>query len=369
MGSKRISSFVVAILVLTSNAPHCLPQSRTGLRTWLADSGSVPPIGQWFSCVQELEHRPYDKQKAQVCLDSILSHPEIEKGEFVFDQQKELLTFYIKAPMLILSDMDLDVAANELAKLYGLLPDDALNIGEPYERSRESRIWSALNLLFRSEGRRAGISRTLRLDYAKKTAQVTYKIWEGPPDQPELLPPPYSPPCSITNLNFNYMDMDDRTPIDFVRRQIKIKPMGCFSEADLRDDRTALSRMTFLKESDISVSGSGRSKSFVFHFRSNPILISRVTVHGYGLLSSLSGHDIPSLTVHTGDFYMRSLVGEQERSLRRFFSRDGRQAESFTDVQVGSDGKATLDFGILTYPDNVVYVNDKPYDVTFKRKD
>lgn len=369
MRFKHISAAVVVGILLSANAHYGLGQSRAELRTSLDDSGSVPPIPEWFNCVKELESKPYEKSKAQECLDSILSHPEIEKGATAFDVRQHLLTLSVESPTLIVKDLDLDIPAGDLTKFNPLLSEDALRVGASYTRHGEWRTWFGLDLLFRSEGRRTGVSRTLHLDYARKTAEVAYKIWEGPPVEPGVLPPPYSPPCPVTNLNFNYIDVDDFTPVDLVRRRMRIKPMGCFSETDLREDRTALNNLVFLKESNIKVSGDGGSRSFIFHLRSKPIRIDNVTVHGYGLLSALSDNDIPSLTVHSGDVYMRSRAGEQELSLKKFFTKDGWQVKSFTDMQVDAKGKATLDFSILAYPDDVVYVNGKRYDVTFKLKE
>lgn len=368
MRFKHISAAFAVAILLNAHPHHGFGQSRAELRTFVDDSGSVPPVLQWFNCIKELEAKPYDKPRAQECLDSILSLSEIEKGATAFDERQNLLTFSVESPTLIVKDLDLDISAGDLAKFQPLLSEDALRGGAPYTRHGESRVWFGLDLLFRSEGRRTGVSRTLHLDYARKTAGVSYKIWEGPPVEPEVLPAPYSRPCPVTNLNFNYIDVDDFTPVDLVRRRMRIKPMGCFSETDLREDRSALNSMVFLKESNIKVSGDAGSRSFVFHLCSNPIRIDNVTVHGYGLLSALSEHDIPALTVHAGDVYMRSRAREQDLSLKKFFTKDGWQVKSFTDVQVDSKGKATLDFSILAYPDDVVYVNGKLYDVTFKGK-
>ena len=360
----------IAVGIVLGPLTHCASaQSTGGLQTYLDASGSVPPVHQWLVCIKELDHRPYNQSKAQECLDSILAHAEIEEGKIVFDEQRELLTFYLKSPDLILRDMDPDVSAGELATFHALLSENALQMGQPYSPARESGLWLALDLLFRSQGRRTGISRTLHLNYDKKTATVAYKIWEGPPSEPQKLPPPYTPGCAITDLNFNWMDVDDYTPMDFVQRQMKIRPWVCFSEADLREDRARLKGMAFLREANISVSGSDNVRSFSYSLHSNPITIAKVAVHGYGLLSDLSEKDIPPLLVHPGDTYSRSSVGQQEYLLKKANEKDGRQIKVFTDVQIDSTGKAVLDFGVLAYPDDVVYVNDKPYDVTLHLKD
>src|SRR2546423_1396238 len=115
---------------------------------------------------------------------------------------------------------------------------------------------------------------------------------------------------------------------------MKTKWLGGFSEADLREDEVRLQEMPFLKESKITVSGSGNSRNFGLHFRTNPIPIAKVNVHGYGLLDSLSEAGIPSLAIHTGNTYSHSRVSQQEKSLKESFQRTDCQLKVFTDVQI-----------------------------------
>jgi hypothetical protein len=61
-------------------------------------------------------------------------------------------------------------------------------------------------------------------------------------------------------------------------------------------------------------------------------------------------------------------VEQQEHSLKNAYEKDGWQIKTFTDVQFDSTGNASVGFGVLAYPDDVVYVNEKPYDVTFVAK-
>jgi len=357
-------------LILCAGPPCGFPQSESALRTWVEDHGSVPPVNPWFNCIHELEHKPYDKMKAQHCLNSILSHPEIEKGKF--SRSRDLVTFSLESSTLVVTDLDLDVPPGELAGFHELFSaneavnGDALHVGAPYTRRRESQVWFGMDLFLRSQGRRAGVSRTLRLDYSKKTAQVEYRVWDGPRHEPEPLGPPFDVPCKVLNANFNGFDWDDFTPVEYVRQQMKTKWLGCFSEVDLREDEARLQKISFLKESKITVSGSGNSRSFGFHFRSNQIPIAKVTVHGYGLLAGLSETDIPALAIHVGDTYSTSRLNEQAASLKKGYEQANRQLKLFTDVGITAKGEATLDFSLVAYPDDIVSVSGKAYDVTSK---
>jgi hypothetical protein len=173
----------------------------------------VPPVNPWFICISELEQKPYDKTKAQLCLDSILSHPEIEKGTFSLSKDHNLLTFSLESPTLVVTDLDLDVPPKELARFQELFSANeavngqALHVGEPYTRRRESQVWFGVDLFLRSEGRRAGVSRTLRLDYSTKRAQVAYRVWDAPRREPEPLGPVFGTHCPILNANFNGFDL------------------------------------------------------------------------------------------------------------------------------------------------------------------
>lgn len=335
--------------------------------------GSVPPVNPWFDCVRELQDKPYDKTKTQKCLDSILSHPEIGKGSFSLDTEKNLLTFRFDAPALVVTDLDLDVPAGELARFHELfnaneaVNGEALHVGKPYTTQREWQVWYRMDLFLRSEGRRTGVSRTLRFDYSQKTVQVAYRLWDAPRQEPQPLAPPFGPGCTVLNANFPCFDVgDDLTPLQYVRQQMKTKPMGCFSENDVRDDEQMLKKMPFLVESKITVSGSGGSRSICLHFRSNPIPIAKVMVHGYGFLAGLTDPDIPPITIHAGDMYSSSRTNQQAESLKRAFEKPGQQLKVFVDVGINPKGEATLDFSLLAYPDDVIYVDGKPYDVTSK---
>src|SRR5215472_8832651 len=200
------------------------------------------------------------------------------------------------------------------------------------EKRRVPLYW--IDLLLRSSGRRAGISRTVRLDYKNKTAQVAFKICEGPPGNPEPLGPPYAEPCKITNGYFNWWDVDDLSPKDFVERRMKTKWLGSFSESDVKDDLTTLKEMKFLKESNISVEGSGDVRSISVHLHGRPILIANIKVRGYGLLDGLAQGDFPPIRITKGDTYSRSEVRGVEKLLEKAFAKGDRQVEVFTDVQI-----------------------------------
>jgi hypothetical protein len=352
-----------------STFPHLgSAQSTREMHAWIEQRGSVPPVPQWFSCFRELKEKPYDKARSQTCLDSIRSHPEIESGKITFERHgnEDLLTFHAQSPSLHVSDIDIGVSPEELPLVQRLLSRNAnaLRTGETYEPYREGSTWNVLDMFLRSQGRRAGISRTVHLDYTQKTAQVAMRIWDGPPGEPEPLVPPYVEPCQIMNANFNWIDTDDLTPVEFVKRQMKTKWLGCFYETDLQDDLATLKKMRFLKDSKITVTGSGEARNVSLYFRSRPIPIAKATINGYGQLAGLSFHDIPALTIHEGDIYSQSRANNVRESLEKWFAKEGRQVKVFADIQMTPRGETTFEFSVLAYPDDVVYVNSNLFDVS-----
>jgi hypothetical protein len=330
------------------------------------EHGSVPPVSQWFKCFRELQDKPYDKAKSQKCLASILSHSQIEGGKISFKHYKhaDVLTFRLDSPSLIVTDIDLGVAAGELPRVHDLLEinRNALRVGEPYDEHREGNSRLVLDLFLRSDGRRAMISSTEYLDYKGKTARVAFKIWDGPIGEPQRLTPPYEEPCEIMNANFNLLDVDDFSPVEFVERQMKTKWLGCFSEADIQDDLAKLRSMRFLKEPNISVDGSGGNRSIGIHLRGNPIPIADVTVHGYGLLEGLDDRNMPALTIHSGDIYSRSATQSLAQLLRDSYSSAERRLKVFADVQITNAGEAELDFSVLAVPHDIIYIDGVRFD-------
>jgi hypothetical protein len=342
-------------------------QSDRRRSTFLDDRGSVPPIPQWFACVRQLKEEEFDKAKSKACLDSILLHPQIQKGRFSLKHYREvdLLTFRVQSPNLYLTDFDIEIPQEERVKVQGFLSlnGNGLQLGQPYESHRETSTWNVVNMFLRSQGRRAGISRTVRLDYDTKTAQVAFKIWDGPPGVAEPLVPPFVKPCEIMNAFFDWSDVDDLSPVDFVKRQMKTKWCGCFSEADVRDDLAKLQGMKFLKEANISVSGSGVQRQISVRLRGNPIRIAKVEVRGYGLFDGLSETDVPPLPLQEGDVYSLSATTALRDSLAKWFAKEGRRVKAYSDVQFNNKGEAALEFSVLGYPDDMVYINGKRFDV------
>jgi hypothetical protein len=343
-------------------------QSKRELHIWLEQRGSVPVVPEWFSCISKMRYTTYDKAKAQSCLASILSHPEITSGKLTYKRHKneDLLTFHVESPSLMVTDLDLGVSGDDLMKVreFSEINGNTLRLGEAYDPYREISTLLMFDLLFRSQGRRYMLSRTIYFDYAIKTFRETVRVWKGPAMDPERLVPPYVEPCQILNGNFNWIDADDFTPVEFIHTRMRTKWLGCFSEENLRHDREMLKGLPFLKESKISVSGSGGSRDFSFYFRSGSIPISQITVHGYGLLSDLSERDAPQLPLRVGDTYGKSKVSQVLDSLKKFYAKDDRQIKVFCNTEVAPSGEARLDFSVLAVPDDIVYINDKRFDVS-----
>jgi hypothetical protein len=346
-----------------------IAQSKRELGVWVLTRGSVPPVPDWFSCARKFKEKPYDKIQAQACLQSILSHPGIEKGKVSFHpgKSRDDLFFRVKSPSLPLTDVDFDVAEADIAPLQDFLAinGSALHSGAIYTETGDASTMNALDLLLRSQGERAGISRTVHLDYKQNVAQVAFKVWDGPPTDRQPLLPPYAEPCKILNANFNWSDADDLSPVSFVERQMKTKWCGCFSERDVQDDLAMLKGMKFLTEANVSVEGAGAARSISVRLRSRPIPVASISVKGYGLLKGRLEGEIPPLSIREGDSYSHSASADAALLLKKAFMQQGRQVRVFTDVEITAAGKANLDFGVLAYPDDLVYIDGAKFDGSF----
>jgi len=361
-----VSWCLVAAGSLSITLSSAIAQSKPELGVSVVKRGSVPPIPDWFDCARKLNEKPYDKIQAQACLQLILSHPGIEKGKVSFHRYKfrDVLYFRVKSPSLALTDVDFDVAHADTTPLQDLLAinREALHSGAIYTETGDRLTIAILDMLLRSQGERFEISRTVQLDYKQKVAEVAYKAWDGPSGNPVPLLPPYAEPCKILNSNFNWTDADDLSPVSYVERQMKTKWCGCFSERDMQDDLAMLKGMKFLTEANVSVEGSGKMRSVSVRLRSRPIPVASISVKGYGLLEGRVEGEIPPLPVREGDSYSRSASSAAARLLKKAFMQEGRQVRVFTDVEITAAGKANLEFGVLAYPDDLVYIDGAKFD-------
>jgi len=70
--------------------------------------GSVPPVSEWYSCINDLRRKPFDQKQADKCLQSILSRPHLTKGRVIAQPEKTYtqVSFVLESPSLTLSKVD-----------------------------------------------------------------------------------------------------------------------------------------------------------------------------------------------------------------------------------------------------------------------
>src|SRR5207302_9797355 len=109
---------IVAAFILSIQPLIVTAQNSKRFSAFVETDGSVPPVSLWFRCIREF--KSYDKAEAQKCLNTILSHREILEGRFELHHYKEseVLTFHLKSPSLIVTDVDLGVPSGDVAKAH-----------------------------------------------------------------------------------------------------------------------------------------------------------------------------------------------------------------------------------------------------------
>jgi len=106
-----------------------------------------------------------------------------------------------------------------------------------------------------------------------------------------------------------------------------------------------------------------------FHFRNYPIPVADVTVRGHGLLDGISQVNLSSFPIHRGATFSQGRRREQEASLQKIYEKSDSRLQVSSDIRITPTSEAILDFSLLAYPDDIVYVNGKPYDVNLKKKE
>src|SRR5438309_2049083 len=153
--------------------------------------GSIPPIPAWYSCIREMRGQPFDQQKVDGCLHSVLSRPHLTAGRVIVKHHRRFaeVTFFLESPALVLSKVDFGLSVDRQMEFENLLRLDefALHSGDTFDTRKETQTAIKLRQFLKSKGVLALVSNELLLDYVHKTASLIYKVWEGPDIAPEYL--------------------------------------------------------------------------------------------------------------------------------------------------------------------------------------
>ncbi len=333
--------------------------------------GSVPPVMQWYHCVGELDGKQsYDAARGEKCLKEILGHGYFKSGKIKFEPSSvvsKLVIFVLDSPSLKLTKIDYGIRKELESEFRDYTDSNNLfpRIGGIYDYRDEGGNESRIGNFFRSKGIMVGVSKRIDLDYRTRTASLTYKIWEGPdgPVQPLLTDCKDGPRITY----FSLLDVDDLTPLNLILKSTHTRDGECFSELAIRFDEQYLRNLNIFSELNYAVrNGNGSGRGVSIHARTNGLMVSDVSIDGFGLTSTGSipqnQNSFPKLPLQAPQRYRYSDAERSRGLLQEYFQKNSDHAQVFEDDELGLNQSLKVTYHILTWPPDELYIDGQRFE-------
>jgi hypothetical protein len=360
MQFRRLISLAFLFLAIGLSA-QVQPSPKTVVERELV--GSVPPVTEWYACMNRLRDKPFDRSKADACLNSILSHPELTSGKLLVKPQNGYteVTFVLKSPVLTLATASFGLPREleaDFEKFVGS-DEDVLRVNSPYDMSKEQHTTLKLEQFFSSQAQAAIVSEDLALDYRNSTANLKYRIWEGPQIPPEhpLLPGP--PQCGIYVKDVNETNLDDYTPLALLNKTLALRRTPCFSELEIKNAEKELNDTGLFSTLEIKTSDSGEWRSVSVTARTKPTTVKQIVYRFYGALADESGA-LPELPLAKNQVYTRSAVLRTRDLLLETFRKPAMTVKVYEDETLTEDHQLSVTFHILAAKPDTLSIDGKP---------
>ncbi len=371
--SHRTTSLLVplSLVGLSLLGVRSYSQGKIATSVNLETHGSVPPARQWYRCIGELDGKQsYDAVRGEQCLKEILGHEHIKSGKIKFEPSRvvsKLVIFVLESPSLKLTGIDYGIRKELESEFRSYTNSNNLfpRIGDFYDYRDESGNESRIGNFFRSKGIMVGISKRIELDYRARTASLTYKIWEGPdgPVQPLLKDCKDDPRITY----FSLLDVDDLAPLNFILKSTHTRDGECFSESTIRFDEQHLRNLNIFSELNYSVgNGNGSGRGVSIHVRTNDLMVSDVSIDGFGLTSIASipqnQNNFPKLPLQAAQHYRYSDAERSRMLLQKYFQTNSVNAQVFEDDELGLNQSLKVTYHILTWPPDELYIDGQRFE-------
>jgi hypothetical protein len=333
--------------------------------------GSVPPVRQWYQCVRELDGKQsYDAARGKQCLKEILGHEHIKSGKIKFEPSRvvsKLVIFVLESPSLKLTGIDYGIRKELESEFRDYTDSNNLfpRIGGIYDYRDESGNESRIGNFFSAKGIMVAVSKRIDLDYRTRTASLTYKIWEGPdgPVRPLLTDCKDDPRITY----FSLLDVDEFTPLNLILKSTHTRDGECFSESAIRFDEQLLRNLNIFSELNYAVGdGNGSGRGVSIHARTNGLMVSAVSIDGFGLTSTASmperQNGFPKLPLQVTQRYRYSDAERSRKVLQDYFQTNAVHAQVFEDDELGLNRTLKVTYHVLTWPLDELYIDGQRFE-------
>ena len=120
--------------------------------------------------------------------------------------------------------------------------------------------------------------------------------------------------------------------------------------------------MKIFSELNFSVgNGNGSGRGVSIHARTNGLMVSDISIDGFGLKSTGSMQkkesDFPKLPLQAPQIYRNSVAESSRKLLRAYFETNAIHAQAFEDDELGPNQTLKVTYHLLTWPLDELYID------------
>lgn len=345
-------------------------QGRMETHAYIEKPGSVPPVQEWYSCIHDLDNKPFDRPAAEACLTWILSHPHLTAGKLIVKPRREHTTvlFRLESPSLTVAKVnnglppDLEAEFEHRSSVDRLAP----HVGKTYNNLGALMAIRDLDDFLKSKGILALATCERVLDYDQKIATVKCKVWKGPSIATEGPVVDGIRNCEELIAGVNETDSNDYTPLPYVNAILGIGLPPCFSVEKIEQGVRELKGVGIFSVLEAKISPSERETPPDEHWRevtltarTNPTKVGRILYKRYGVLSEASEPDWPRIPLTVGQAYTWSGAQKSENVLADFLTKPEIKVKVFQEDKLEPDLQLTVIFHLIGGTADALWMDGK----------
>jgi hypothetical protein len=361
---------ITFLALCLSLLPRCTEAEIKKMRATLLTEGSVPPAQVLYSCVHELDNKPFSDAQIKSCAEKLRANYFIHDVKVKTTEIKDWwsVEFTLSGESLDLDQFQIYTFDNQESALLAMLSrnnDYTLHMGGIFTIPAESSTYNAISQFYRARGQMVGVVPNVNLDYKQHKALVSLRVVPGPPILPVPLSVPYGEPCGDDHIiSISWWDTSDGVPVELVQSGLALRwPLTCFSEELAERDKAYLANLAILTEPLVQYSGAFGDRHIQYKLKAKPLKVEQIEIRGFGdvpaHIENSSPNLLNNLSLRSGDFFSHSAKNKSIEYLKKAFSRNGYWTEvTEREELIGTDALGVT-FSVLVFALQTVVVNGR----------
>ncbi|HKM67176.1 MAG TPA: hypothetical protein VJX70_08425 [Candidatus Acidoferrum sp.] len=326
--------------------------------------GSAPPGEKIFSCIRELNGKPYSNLSVEECLKEISAKSFVQQAwirNYNSEDNRIQVDFSVKTRLLKVEELTFDMKTEEEAELWEWLMKNpsTLRVGGSYTLDAESRTWEGVRQFYRTRGVSVAVTPTEILDYDAGKARLNFRIILGPAIPSEAAFPPYGKRCNDLVVGTDESQVDENVPRIYVESKIElIRGYPCFTPEVAQRDIDSLKALPILESVAVEYTGGPGDRKVSYKLKGKPLTIRHVTLRGFGSPTPCLETAKTELCTKPGAIYQRSVAEHTARDLEeRLCARPGYWTEVTEQDEPLGDNQIDVTFNVLVDPPQTLIIN------------